>query len=86
MTTGQEGGEGKAEALARRLAALGLVGTVEARGKLAVLALHDLRAVREPGVRAAAVAAAAEHGFTTLALELGDDADDGEDRAPLSRD
>jgi hypothetical protein len=75
-----------AELLAQGLAVLGLAGTVETRGKLAVLALRDAKgwhAARDPQVRAAAVALAAEHGFTNLALALEDDCDG---RAPLSRD
>lgn len=66
------------------LAALGIDGVVEARGALAVLTIHgDSSAVREPSIRAAAVALAAKHGFTNLALEVLDESRDG---APLHRD
>lgn len=65
-----------AEALARDLAALGLPGRVEVRGKMAVLIARDPARAGDPTVRAAAAAAAARHGFTNLALDL-DGADDG---------
>jgi hypothetical protein len=65
-----------AEALEQRLAALGLAGRVEARGTLAVLTLRDPSALAASERRSAAVALAAEHGFTHLALELEDDPDD----------
>jgi hypothetical protein len=71
-----------AEALARGLAALGIRGAIETRGGMAVLTVRDLRPLEDPAVRSAALALAAEHGFTTLALEL----HDGDDRAPLPRD
>lgn len=67
--------------LASALGRIGLGGRVEARGKLAVLVLRDPSAARDPDVREAAVAAAREHGFTNLALEL-----DEHDRAPLPGD
>lgn len=73
------------EALAHRLAAIGVAGRVEAHGAVAVLTTRDpaaLHALHDPAVRAAAIAAATAAGFTTLALEL----DDREDRAPLPRD
>lgn len=62
--------------LESELAALGLAGALEARGKLAVLTLRDVRAVGDETVRAAAVALAIRHGFTNLALELDDGTDD----------
>ena len=55
--------------LARRLAAVGIRGAVEARGSLAVLTLDDVHAIRREEVRAAALRLAREHGFTHLALE-----------------
>jgi hypothetical protein len=67
--------------LTTRLEALGLAGVVEARGTLAILTLRDPQALGDPVVRKVAVAAAAEEGFTHLALEL----DDRDDRAPLPR-
>jgi hypothetical protein len=72
-----------AEALEQQLAAIGLVGRVEARGALAVLTLRDPGAVAIADRRAAAVALAGENGFTHLALEL--DEDDRDDRASLPR-
>jgi hypothetical protein len=73
-----------AEALRQALAALGLHGTVEARGALAVLSLDSETALlSDPDVRARAVSLASEHGFTNLALELSDRRDD---RAPLHSD
>jgi hypothetical protein len=71
-----------AETLEAQLAALGLAGTLETRGTLAVLTLRDAHAAGDEAVRAAAVTLAARHGFTHLALEL----DDGDDRASLPRD
>lgn len=71
--------------LERRLASLGLPGTVEARGRLALLTVRGAdawRAAADHDVRAAAVAHAGELGFANLAIELPDDA---EDSAPLSR-
>lgn len=62
-----------AEALRQALATLGLHGSVEARGALAVLSLDGAAAsLGDPEIRARAVALASEHGFTNLALELGD--------------
>ena len=72
-----------ATALATALARIGLTGRVEALGPMAVLTVRDARAAADPGVRAAAVALAAEHGFASLALEMDDDAGD---RAALPRD
>jgi hypothetical protein len=71
-----------AKALERQLATLGLAGRVEARGTLAVLTLDDPGSRAFAERRAAAVALAAEHGFTHLALELEDDRDG---RASLPR-
>ncbi len=79
---GEARGTSSGDALAARLATLGLAGTIAVRGKLAVLTLRDASPLRDAALRAAAIAAAAEHGFTNLALEL----DDGGDRASLSRD
>lgn len=72
------------EALRQALAALGLHGTVEARGALAVLSLDgEAVALSDPDVRARAVSLASEHGFTNLALELSDRRDNS---APLHSD
>jgi hypothetical protein len=72
-----------ADSLQAQLAVLGLVGTLETRGTLAVLTVRDVRAAGDDAVRERAVALAARHGFTHLALEL----DDGNaDRASLSGD
>ena len=67
--------------LQAELAALGLVGSLETRGTLAVLTVRDARAAGDDAVRERAVSLAARHGFTHLALELEDD-----DRASLSGD
>ncbi len=62
-----------AESLREALAALGLRGGVEARGALAILSLEgDAASLRDPSVRARALAIASEHGFTHLALEVAD--------------
>lgn len=62
-----------AEALRQALAALGLRGVVEARGALAILSVDgDPAPLRDPEIRARAVAIATEHGFTNLALEVSD--------------
>lgn len=71
-----------AKVLEQQLATLGLAGRVEARGTLAVLTLRDPASLASAERRAAAVALAAEHGFTHLALELEDDRDG---RASLPR-
>ena len=72
-----------ADSLQAQLAALGLAGTLETRGTLAVITVRDVRAAGDDGVRERAVALAARHGFTHLALEL----DDGDaDCASLSGD
>ena len=70
------------ESLRAQLAALGLAGTLETRGTLAVLTVRDVRTAGDDAVRERAVTLAARHGFTHLALEL----EDGEDRASLSGD
>jgi hypothetical protein len=62
-----------AQSLERQLARMGLAGKVEGRGKLAILTLDDLHATRTAEVRAAALALAAKHGFTNLAVELADE-------------
>ena len=73
-----------AEALRQALASLGLRGTVEARGALAVLSLEgDPLLLSDPDVRARAVSLASEHGFTNLALELRDSHGDS---APIHSD
>ena len=72
-----------AESLRAQLAALGLAGTLETRGTLAVLTVRDAGAAGDDAVRERAVALAARLGFTHLALEL-DDGDD--DRASLPGD
>jgi hypothetical protein len=60
-----------AAVLRQALAALGIRGSVEARGALAILTLDDDAApLRDPELRARAVAIASEHGFTNLALEV----------------
>lgn len=58
------------------LAVMGILGTVEARGALAVVSTRDTYAFEDDRVRDAAVALALEHGFTSLALELLEDDDD----------
>jgi hypothetical protein len=46
---------------------------VDARGALAVLSLEvDAALLRDPAIRARALAIASEHGFTHLALEVTD--------------
>ncbi|HEY9478477.1 MAG TPA: hypothetical protein VIP79_00240 [Gemmatimonadaceae bacterium] len=73
-----------AGALRQALAALGLHGTVEARGALAVLSLDsDAAPLRDPELRARVVSIASEHGFTNLALEVSDSPNE---RAPLHSD
>jgi hypothetical protein len=60
-----------AEALQQALAALGIHGSVEARGALAILSLEgDAAPFRDPELRARLVAIASEHDFTNLALEV----------------
>lgn len=73
-----------AEALRQALAALGIHGSVEARGALAILTLYDNGAsLRDRELRAKAIALASEHGFTNLALEVSDPSAEG---AALHRD
>jgi hypothetical protein len=73
-----------AEALRQALAALGIHGSVEARGALAILTLHgDGAPLRDRELRARAVALASENGFTNLALEVSDSSGEG---AALHRD
>ncbi len=58
-------------------------GVVEQRGTLAVLGVSDTTAFADTGHRARALAAAAAHGVTHLALELLDDGDgDNSPRLP----
>jgi hypothetical protein len=62
-----------AESLREALAALGLRCAVEERGALAVLSLEgDAALLRDPVIRARALAITSEHGFTHLALEVAD--------------
>lgn len=73
-----------AEMLRHALASLGLRGTVEARGALAVLSLEgDPSPLSDPDLRARAISLASEHGFTNLALEVSDPSGEG---AALHRD
>jgi hypothetical protein len=68
----QSKGTPQAEALAAALAQLGVPCRVETRANLAVVIADAVGAKRfgEPDVRQRALAAAREHGFTHLALEL----------------
>jgi hypothetical protein len=66
-----------ADALRTGLASLGIDGVVEARGALAILIVGDSSALRDPAIRKAAVALAAEHGFKNLALEVLEESRDG---------
>ncbi|MGH7625039.1 MAG: hypothetical protein ACREOJ_06960 [Gemmatimonadaceae bacterium] len=66
--------------LEQRLGALGLQARVESLGRMAVARVTDSTLLANVTLRDAAVAAAAELGFVTLALEL---EDDDADRAPL---
>jgi len=66
------------------LASLGIEARVEARDALAVITVPNADAaarLRDASLRRAVVALAATRGFTTVALEIGNAADD---RAPLS--
>lgn len=64
--------------LREALAALGIRGSVEARGALAILTVEgDAAPLRDPELRARAVAIASEHGFTNLALEVRQPPGDG---------
>lgn len=61
------------EALEATLRALGVHGTVSAEGAVAVVRVAgEDRALERPEVRKAALAAAADHGFRGLALEVAD--------------
>lgn len=71
-----------AESLERELASLGVRGTIEELGSLAVLTLAEEQGV-DDGMRAAIVQLATQHGFTHIALDLQGGA---EDRAALHRD
>lgn len=73
-----------AHSLAAALAAQGVDARVEARHTLAVLTLPNAAAaerLRDPELRRAVIALAADHGFKTVALELASASDD---RAALS--
>ena len=73
-----------ADALRQALASLGLHGSIEARGVLAVLSLDGgSLSLSDPDLRARAVSLAKEHGFTNLALELRDSRGDS---APVRSD
>jgi hypothetical protein len=70
--------------LATALASLGIEARVDARDALAVITLPNGEAAapfRDASVRRTVIALAEAHGFKTVALELGNAADD---RAPLS--
>jgi hypothetical protein len=69
-------GESPERALEQALAGAGIHATVESRGKLALLAVRDAVALREPAVRAEAVRLARSLGFVQVALELSDSATD----------
>ena len=56
--------------LERALAAIGVRGTVEARGSLAVLTPDGATDLSDTRLRDRAVALAGQHGYTHLALEL----------------
>ncbi|MFN2400689.1 MAG: hypothetical protein ABR543_18940 [Gemmatimonadaceae bacterium] len=62
-----------AGSLERALTLLGVVGTVEARGSVAILIAADASPLSDPVVRDSAVALALQYGFTNLALELKED-------------
>ncbi|HEX5409557.1 MAG TPA: hypothetical protein VFW89_07300 [Gemmatimonadaceae bacterium] len=66
--------------LEQRLETMGIQARVESLGRMAVARVSDSAALANVTVRDAAVAAAAELGFLSLALEL---EDDDADRAPL---
>ena len=70
MTMPDAGLAGDATALAAALAELGVHCTVEAHGRLALLAAPTARALEAPAARRRAAALAAAHGFTHVALEL----------------
>ncbi|HEX6807805.1 MAG TPA: hypothetical protein VF118_07435 [Gemmatimonadaceae bacterium] len=73
-----------APSLAAALAAHGVDARVDARDALAVITVPNAEAaerLRDPELRRAVVALAAQHGFKTVALELASATDD---RAALS--
>lgn len=73
-----------APSLAAALAAHGVDARVEARDALAVITVPNGEAaerLRDPDLRRAVIALAAQHGFKTVALELASATDD---RAALS--
>jgi hypothetical protein len=70
------------EQLERALADIGLHGTIEVRGSLAVLRVEDSTALADDQTRTRAVDAAEQHGFSHLALEI---VDDGDRHAPFHR-
>ena len=72
-----------ADSLGRSLASIGVAGRVEAHDRLAVLVSSDPSMWNDAQVRRRALALAREHGFTNLALEIGDDT---ATRATLPRD
>lgn len=73
-----------AESLRQALAALGIHGSVEARGALAILSVEgDIAQLRDPEMRARVLGLASEHGFTNLALEVSQPSGEG---AALHRD
>lgn len=73
-----------AETLRQALEALGIHGSVETRGALAILSMEgDAAQLRDPELRARVVAIATEHGFTNLAFEVSHSSGEG---AALHRD
>jgi hypothetical protein len=70
------------ETLERALADIGLPGTVEVRGSLAILRVDDEALLANGDVRRRAVDAMVHHGFSHVALEI---VDDGDRHAPLHR-
>jgi hypothetical protein len=73
MTTNDARQAGDADALETALAAIGVHCTVEAHGRLAVLVPSVPQpALAEPAARRRATALAEAHGFSHLALELGE--------------
>jgi hypothetical protein len=81
-------------ALAASLRDIGIDCAVEARERLAVIVVGDAASLERPERRDAALALAAAHGFTHLALDLGDAGPDAgagpaigpDDRAAVRRD
>lgn len=73
-----------AEALRQALVTLGIRGSIEARGALAILSVEgDAAQLRDPEFRARILGLASEHGFTNLALEVSHPSGEG---AALHRD